>query len=265
MKYYITIPLLIIFFSSCVSNKDLRYLQGQPKANTEIKRINDIPYKLRIDDMVNIIIKSNNQELVSVFKKTENISSNTVNSNQSFSGNANYYSDYSVDNYGNIRVPTLGNVNVLGYTVEEVQQKIEDKLKDFVKEGENVFVAVKLAGIKYTIFGEIENPGTKIIYQNRVSILDAIANSGDITDVGNRKAVEIVRQTMAGTKKYTIDLTNIDAFNSEVFYIKPNDYINVLPLKQKSWGTGTTGLQSLTTVVTVLSLITSTIILARNL
>ncbi|QTD39236.1 polysaccharide biosynthesis/export family protein [Polaribacter batillariae] len=258
-------PLLLLFLSSCVSNKEFSYLQGQPKANTEIKRINDVPYKLQIDDMVHIIIKSNNQELVAVFKKNENNSSNTATTNQNFSGNANYYSDYSVDNYGNIRVPTLGEVNVLGYTVEEVQKKIENKLKDFVKEGENIFVAVKLAGIKFTILGEIENPGTRVIYQNKVSILDAIANSGDITDVGNRKAVEIMRPTISGVEKYTIDLTNINAFNSEVFYIKPNDYINVLPLKQKSWGTGTTGLQSLTTIVTVLSLITSTIILARNL
>ena len=54
-------------------------------------------------------------------------------------------------------------------------------------------------------------------------------------------------------------------FDSEVFYIHPNDYINVPALKQKSWGTGTTGLQSLTTLVSIFTLVTSTILLVRNL
>jgi len=62
-----------------------------------------------------------------------------------------------------------------------------------------------------------------------------------------------------------LDLTKASIFDSEVFYIQPNDYINIIPLKQKSWGTGTTGLQSLTTLVSIFTLVTSTILLVRNL
>ena len=79
------------------------------------------------------------------------------------------------------------------------------------------------------------------------------------------KKVEIIRFTSKGTEKYLIDLTKIDALNSKSFYIKPNDYINVPSLRQKSWGTGTTGVPSLTTIVSVFSLVTSTILLIRNL
>jgi len=129
----------------------------------------------------------------------------------------------------------------------------------------NIFVSVKLSGIKYTIIGEINSPGPKVISQNKVSIIDAIANSGDITTVGNRKKVEIIRRSATGTDKYYIDLTNVNALTSEVFYIKPNDIINVIPLKQKSWGTGTTGLQTISTIISVFTLLTSTFILARNL
>ena len=124
---------------------------------------------------------------------------------------------------------------------------------------------VKLSGIRYTIIGEVNSPGTNVLFQNRVSIIEAIANSGDISIVGNRKNVEVIRQSPSGIKKYSIDLTKIEAFNSEVFYIKSNDIINIIPLKQKAWGTGTTGLQTLTTIVSVFTLITSTFVLARNL
>ena len=122
-----------------------------------------------------------------------------------------------------------------------------------------------MSGIKYTIIGEVADPGPKVIYQNRVSIIDAISNSGDITVTGNRKNVELIRNTLNGRKKYSLDLTSVNVLDSEVFYIQPNDIINVMPLKQKSWGTGTTGLQSLTTIISVFSLVTSTVLLVRNL
>ena len=75
----------------------------------------------------------------------------------------------------------------------------------------------------------------------------------------------MIRNSISGTEKFLIDLTDINAFNSDVFYIKSNDIINVIPLKQKSLGTGTTGLQTLSTVISIFTLLTSTFILARNL
>jgi polysaccharide export outer membrane protein len=35
-------------------------------------------------------------------------------------------------------------------------------------------------------------------------------------------------------------------------------------LPQKSWGTGTTGIQSLTTIISILTLVTTTILLLTN-
>ena len=263
MKKHFLLLLSISFLFSCVPSKDLIYLQGDPIQKKEIKRINDIPYKLQVDDMLNIDIKSNEEELVAIFKKGNNVSN--PGSGQTFGTSSGYFSDYSIDSYGNIRMPTLGEINVLGYTTVEVRKKIENELKKFIKNNEDIYVSVKLSGIKYTIIGEITNPGPKVIFQNKVSIIDAIANSGDITIVGNRKKVEVIRNSINGTEKFLIDLTNIEAFYSDVFYIKSNDIINIIPLKQKSWGTGTTGLQTFTTIISVFTLLTSTFVLARNL
>ena len=266
MKKYYHLVYLFLFLSSCVPSKDLIYLQGKPIVNKDIQQINNTPYKLQVDDMININIKSSDQKLVAAFKKTEaNSNVSSGNSNQNFGGSTGYFSDYSIDSYGNIRIPTIGNINVLGYTTVEVRTKIENELKKYIKDQESLFVTVKLSGIKYTIIGEVRDQGPKVIYQNKVSIIDAIANSGGVTDTGNRKEIEIIRNSISGTEKYTLDLTDINVFNSKVFYLKPNDYINVKPLKQKAWGTGTTGIQSLTTVISIFTLITSTIILARNL
>jgi polysaccharide export outer membrane protein len=51
---------------------------------------------------------------------------------------------------------------------------------------------------------------------------------------------------------------------SPVYYLQPNDYIYIKPLKQKTWGTGKTGIESLGTIITILSLATTTFLLLKN-
>jgi polysaccharide export outer membrane protein len=251
----------ISFFASCVPNKDLVYLQGKPIAKKDVYKLNDQPYRLQAGDVLSIDIKAKDEKSVALFKKT-------VSQNQNNSGGnvvANLQTGYSINRHGNIRLPYLGEINVLGYTTKEVRIKLEKSLLQFLKNEEDIFVTVNLSGIKFTILGEIASPGTKVINQNSVNIFEAISNSGDITVTGNRKKVEVWRNSVSGQKKFTIDLTNTTAFNSEIYYIQPNDMIYIVPLKQKAWGTGTTGLQSLTTIVSVLTLLTSTILIFRNL
>jgi polysaccharide export outer membrane protein len=60
-------------------------------------------------------------------------------------------------------------------------------------------------------------------------------------------------------------MTDITAFESDVFQILPNDIIFIPPLKQKAWGTGTNTIQTITTLISVFSLITSTYLLAQSL
>jgi polysaccharide export outer membrane protein len=176
-----------------------------------------------------------------------------------------YFNGYRVDDHGNIRIPILGEINVLGYTLEEVRLKIEKQLlEEYFNKEANLFVNVKLSGFRYTINGEVGNTGTKTLYQENVNILEAIANAGDITMVGNRKEVTIMRKTPTGVEMHDVDLTDRNVINSPYYYLQPNDYIYVKPLKQKSWGTGKTGIESLGTVITLLSLVTTTYLLLKN-
>tara|TARA_R110000787_G_scaffold234375_3_gene341249 strand:- start:5489 stop:6259 length:771 start_codon:yes stop_codon:yes gene_type:complete len=256
MKKIFFFLLFVAFISSCVPVKKLIYLQGNPVEKKEIHKINDAPYKLQVGDNISIDVKSDNEELVKAFLKST--SSSVV-------GLGSAGVSYAINRQGNIRMPTFGEINVLGYTTKEVRLKLEEEISKYLKDDEGYFVTVNLDGIKYTIMGEIGSPGPKVVYQNQLSIIDAITNSGDISTVGNRTNVEVLRITPLGAKKYNIDLTQIEALTSEIFFIKNNDYINVMPLRQKSWGTGTTGLSSLTTFVSIFTLITSTILITRGL
>ena len=261
MKKTIVILLITSIFVSCIPNKDLIYLQNKDKTNNAIEVTQEAskPYRAQVNDIISITIKAIDQKLVSMF-------STSAEGNQSNSPQALYFNGYTVDDHGNIRLPVLGEINVLGYTMDEIRNTIEKKLlDDYFKAEANIFVTVKLAGLRYTINGEIGSPGTNVLYQDKVTIMEAIANSGDITLTGNRKEVQVIRKYPQGFETHTIDLTDANSMNSPYFYVQPNDYIIVKPLKQKSWGTGTTGVQTIATVVSALTLITTVILLSKNL
>jgi len=252
---------LLFFFTSCIPNRDLIYLQNTDSNNQQasIEAVALKPYRAQVNDVLSIRIKALDQKLVEMFNPS------TIAGVQANTTDGLYFDGFSVDDHGNIRVPVLGVVTVIGLTLDEIRIKIEKQLLDeyFNKEAD-IFVSVKLAGLRYTINGEIALPGTKVLFQDKVTILEAISNGGDITITGNRRDVMIVRQYPHGTEIHSLDLTSIEALKSPYYYIQPNDFIYIKPLKQKSWGTGTTGIQSFTTILGAVTLILTTFLLFKK-
>ncbi|MDT0556009.1 polysaccharide biosynthesis/export family protein [Patiriisocius hiemis] len=264
MKFAYIIVLLIftISISSCISKKQLTYLQENKNTIDSLlpiqKKAN--PYRLRVNDVISIRTKALDPEFIDIFNPVGNNDPNATDEDRL------YYDGFTVNRHGNIRVPILGEINVLGYTVEEVRVKIEELLlKDYYKDQANIFVTVKLGGIRYTINGEIGSPGTRIEPRNELTLMEAIANSGDITLEGDRKNVVIIRQYPLGQKVHHVDLTSIDAMQSPYYFVQPNDLILINPLPQKTIGTGRTGLESFRTILTVITALSTTILLFTRL
>ncbi|RTY92284.1 polysaccharide biosynthesis/export family protein [Flavobacterium sp. GT3R68] len=257
----ITIYFLLLVgfsFTSCIPTKDLIYLQNKDDSTGDqsINQVMSKPYRMQTNDIIIITINATDPKLVAMF--------NTGANGQTESGA--YFEGYSVDDHGNIRLPVLGELNVLGFTADEIRTKVEALLlSDYFNKEANIFVNVKLAGFRYTINGEVSSPGSKILYRDKVNIMEAIANSGDIAITGNRKEIVIIRQFPQGTEMHTIDLTDVNVMKSPYYNLQPNDFIYIKPLKQKTWGTGTTGIQSFTTIVSGLTLIISTYLVFKSL
>ncbi|MFY7666061.1 polysaccharide biosynthesis/export family protein [Flavobacterium sp.] len=252
---------LMLCLQSCISVKDMVYLQKTDNSIVNpVNQINDKAYRLQSNDILMINIKAVNPELVAIFQQNDGSSGVATQSEQGV-----YFNGFPVDQQGNIRIPIVGNVNVIGLTLDEARLKIEQELLDkYFTERANIFVTVKLAGLRITVNGEVGSPGTVVLFQEKANILEALANAGDIATTGDRKNVIVMRQYPTGMELHTIDLTDINALQSPYFYLQPNDYIYVKPLPQKSWGTGKTGIESLTSIFTVLTLLTTVFILARN-
>ena len=127
------IKLLIILLgcvivSSCIPHKDTIYLQnkGDSTNDTIPYNLSEIqkPYRIQIHDILNVKVKAIDQETVAILNP-----SGEDNLNASSAERA-YFDGFTVDLHGNIRIPTLGYLNVLGFTTEEIENIIEKKLLD---------------------------------------------------------------------------------------------------------------------------------------
>lgn len=258
------IVLSCIIVSSCIPHKQTVYLQNKGTAvnDTIPNNLSEIqkPYRVQIDDILNIRIKVLDQDNVQIFNPIGDANLNASSAERA------YFDGFTVDLHGNIRIPSFGKLNVLGYTTEEIEKMIEKQLlEEQFKETANMFITVKLAGLRYTASGEIGSPGTKVIFKERVNIFEAIATAGEIPLVGNKKEVLIIRQYPQGQRIHSLDLTDIEVMKSPYYYIQPNDIIYVKPLKQKSIGAGETALSSISAIVSIISLVTTGILLFTRL
>lgn len=264
MKLYFLVFLFLfsVVMTSCITNKDVVYLQDKDGTNNSDLVITELPepYKVQINDILSINVKALDPELVGIFNPIERIN----NSGEDQAGL--YFNGFTVDIHGRIEFPILGKITVLGYTIDEIETKVKTELlKQYFKETAEIFVTVKLAGLRYTVTGEVSGTGVFTLFQDRVNIIEALANAGDIAQTGDRTDVLVIRQYPDGQKIHHIDLTNIKAMKSPFYFIKPNDIILVKPLKRKAIGAGQTAFQNLTTIASILSVLVSTYFLTKNL
>ncbi|WP_411768238.1 polysaccharide biosynthesis/export family protein [Winogradskyella sp. A3E31] len=260
-KYLLGVLVIsLLFCVSCIPHKDVLYLQDKPSKNDSIPKLveQSKPYRIQINDILNIrirVLDALDNEITNIFNPTSDSQLDAASNERA------YYDGFSVSLQGSITIPQLGDFKVVGMTTKEIEAMIKKRLleKEF-NEYATIIVTVRLAGLRYTTLGEIGN-GEQTLFKERANIFEAIANAGDITQFGDRTDVLIVRQYPYGQEIHHIDLTSREVMYSPYYYIQPNDMIYVKPLKQKSTGIGINGIQTFTTVIGVLSVITSTILL----
>ena len=208
MRKVIAFLLLSILYTSCIPLKKQIYFQGDLAESDTIKKIQNESYRLQVNDLLDIQIKSSDHELVALFSSTPSVNGNSG-SIRNFSEESLYFKGYSVDSHGNIRLPYLEYVNVLGYTTDEVREKLQKEFEVYFKNQEDVFLTVNLAGIRFTVIGEVGKTGTEVLYLNQVNLVQALAAVGDIKITGNREKVKVYRKTIDDTQEYIVNMLDI--------------------------------------------------------
>lgn len=246
---------VILVLGSCGSAKQVAYFQNIDSLDLSASKM---LYDARImpKDQLSIIVKTTNEDAAKPFNLNTNNTS-TMNQNLQY---------YLVDNDGNIDFPIVGKIHVLGLTGRQCEELIRTKIQKYFSENEKPFVTVRMASFRVVVTGEVGSPGVVTVPNEKISIVEALAQSGDLGLQGKRKNVMLIREDAAGTKSaHRLDLTDANLINSPYFYLQQNDIVYVEPNGAKK---GTAGLSNSVTfwiglVSSIISLATLTVSLCK--
>ena len=141
-------------------------------------------------------------------------------------------SGYLVNEEGCIYFPVLGKMDVGGMTMDSLGSYLEYRLENegYVKSPN---VTVNLMNFRVTVIGEVRNPRQVHVDGTRLTILEALAISGDITDYGMRNNVIVMRTNNGREEIGEIDLTSASMLESPYYYLHQNDIVYVEPNYKK--------------------------------
>lgn len=160
---------------------------------------------------------------------------------------------YIVDAEGDINMPVLGKVHVGGMTLSGLTEYLTERISKDVKDP---VVRVTLVNFRVNVLGEVRNPHSIRVTREKYSILDAIADCGDLTQYGVRDNIIIMRQTPDGKVAYQrLNLKDASIVDSPYFYLAQNDIIYVEPnqIKQSNSRYDSMNSYKLSTVSTIVS------------
>ena len=240
-----------MLISSCVTHESMVYLEG--KGNNTFDKYKEYSYKLRPRDILSIRLNSLESNTATYFNEEQ-----SANSGGGMVNNVLLYlSGYIINEKGYIKLPLVGDILVAGMTLEEVKEDIDLKLKDYLKFAS---VSVKLANFRVTVLGEVKNPGQYYVYEEKVTLLQALSMAGGFTQFSDNKKVKLVREGNDKNETYYLDLSKETILQSDQFFLLPNDLIYVEPVKAKAFNinVGTAGL--IVSVVSVAALIANIIL-----
>ena len=245
---------LLAGFSACVSNQKIIYLQNlegkSPIAEGELITYEIPEYKLQYNDIIDINIQTETDLLENGFN-AKTLQNQQMMQMAQGGGDVYYMSGYTVDANGNIRLPLVGEIQVRDKTIDEARKEIEAKLKPYIKS--EVYVKVKLGGIRYAALGEFRRPGKFVVLQDRMTIFEAIANAGDLSNIAKRNEVLLIRQYPEGTKLHRINLNDRQIVASPFYFIQPNDQLYAEPMKVRELGAGENAAQSLSLIISAIT------------
>lgn len=209
IKLYI--PVLatsILLLSSCYTQRDKSLMQ-ESKTLPQYDKVDYEEYKIQVNDELLFRVSSTDEDFVKLIDVG--------------SGSSQQGISYRVYPDGTIDLPFIDSIKVAGMTVANAADAIQRRFRTIVSDAE---VKLTISNKSYTVIGEV-GTGVFPIYKEKLTIYQALAQSGQIALSGDRKHVKIIREMNGQPEIMEFDIRPKSIIDSRYYYIYPNDIIYV--------------------------------------
>jgi polysaccharide biosynthesis/export protein len=242
ISFFIQLCLVFLIgtkITSCSSSSKINYNPVYFRSGSDTVSVNQRERFIHPFDVLTIQVysKTPNQEQAAIFNifssgmpstresATVGLTSATGASNASTPAGG-ILQGYRVNEAGNIEMPVIGTISTTGFTIYQLQDYISQKVSNYVK---SPGVIVHYQQFDVNVLGEVKFPGIKKFTTDKVTILDALGASGDLTDFAKRNDIIVIRQESGKQVFYKVDLRDRSIFKSPVYFLEPNDVVYVNP------------------------------------
>ena len=219
-----------MLLTGCMSTKNVTYFQNKDKIDLSLsKQLFDA--KIMPKDILQIQVFSMTPEASEPFNLIKTTTNTTVTTT---TDQASVY-NYLVDNDGNVVMPIIGKVHLGGLTKNDAEALIKSKIQSYLSESESAIVHVRMINYKFAVLGGVNKPGLYTTQNEKVSVLEAIAQAGDLTTFAYRDRIFLIRENSEGQKEYhQLNINDANIISSPFYYLQQNDVIYVEPRKMEA-------------------------------
>ena len=213
---------------SCGSTKKIVYLNnlGDTTKGSLDNAKSIFEATIQKNDVLSIAVGGSNKEDLEILNSGNGLIPN-ANAGTASSSKA---IGYLVEADGKIQFPFLGRVQAEGLTRLQLEDTLTRMLEDYTK---NPIVNIKFLSYNFSVLGEVLHPGRFDMNSERTTILEGLGMAGDLTILGKRNNILVIREVDGKREFGRLDILSKDIFKSPYFYLKTNDVIYVEPVKSK--------------------------------
>jgi polysaccharide export outer membrane protein len=138
--------------------------------------------------------------------------------------------EVTVSKVGTINFPLMGEIQVAGLTITDLEKKMSALLERDYLVYHQVHVRVqRFHSLRVSILGEVRSPGTYELDldEGETTLLEGIAKAGGFSDIANIKNIKIVRIHEGQKRTFQVNAEDIIKGRKKDVLLKPNDIIIV--------------------------------------
>jgi polysaccharide export outer membrane protein len=215
----------LLLLSGCGVNSDIMLQTEKDYEFDEIPEDRDPQYRISPNDIVQFRLFANDGfQLIDITSGTGDQGGGRRLSNRNMV-------DYQVDHEGRVKLPILGWVDVEGYTIREAELMLEKKYSEYYNKP---FVMMNVTNRRVIVFpGSGGDAQVITLKNNNVTVIEALALAGGISERGKAKQIKLLRRTEDEDRKvFLMDLSTIQGMDQAEMVVQANDIIYVEPTSQ---------------------------------